>query len=164
LRLCQTRLRKLFGREGALPPPPEIDTSAWHYWRTEHRSRSQNGNPMFLNGCVGPLYLMGETLAAWRPWIALFSAIGLGERLSFGQGRFSPSGCEGARTQHRKTLPRPCASEGLSFSTHNMSARAFRSRTITSLSSGKTTPSGDCRFSGFRASQFLLLALSPVHF
>jgi len=50
---------------------------------------------MFLNGCVGPLYLMGETLAAWRPWIALFSAIGLGERLSFGQGRFSPSGCEG---------------------------------------------------------------------
>jgi len=63
-----------------------------------------------------------------------------------GKAAFRRAAARGARTQHRKTLPRPCASEGLSFSTHNMSARAFRSRTITSLSSGKTTPSGDCRF------------------
>lgn len=87
-RLCQTRLRKLFGREGELPPPMTLDTSGWHYWRVTHRSRSQNGHPMFINGCVGPLTLSGETLTAWLPWIALFSAIGLGERLSFSQGRF----------------------------------------------------------------------------
>lgn len=88
LRLCQTRLRKLFGREGELPPPPALDTSGWNYWRIEHRSRSQNGHPMFINGCIGPLTLSGETLAAWLPWLALFSAVGLGERLTFGQGRF----------------------------------------------------------------------------
>lgn len=86
-RLCQTRLRKLFGREGQLPPPPELDVSAWRYWRTEHRSRSQGGHPMFLNGCVGPLCLSGPELPPWRPWLGLFSAVGLGERLSFAQGR-----------------------------------------------------------------------------
>ncbi|MEN9984597.1 MAG: hypothetical protein RI925_99 [Pseudomonadota bacterium] len=88
IRLCQTRLRKLFGQEGKLPPAPVIDTSAWRYWRTAHRSRSQNGHPMFLNGCIGPLHLRGDTLPAWHPWLNLFSAIGLGERLTFGQGRF----------------------------------------------------------------------------
>lgn len=92
LRLCQTRLRKLFGREGALPPPPELDTTGWRYWRIEHRSRSQNGHPMFINGCIGPLILAGEDLAAWLPWLALFSAVGVGERLSFGQGRFEFAG------------------------------------------------------------------------
>lgn len=86
-RLCQTRLRKLFGREAQLPPTPTLDTSAWRYWRFEHRSRS-NGHPMFINGCIGPLQLAGEHVAAWLPWMALFSAVGLGERLSFGQGRF----------------------------------------------------------------------------
>lgn len=88
VRLCQTRLRKLFGREGALPPPPAFETTAWRYWRTEHRSRSQAGHPMFLNGCVGPLHLSGPQLPDWRPWLALFAAVGLGERLSFSQGRF----------------------------------------------------------------------------
>jgi len=88
LRLAQTRLRKLFGREAELPPPPVIDTSAWRYWRTKHHSRSQGGNPMFLNGCIGSLRLSGESLPDWHAWIALFSAIGLGERLSFAQGRF----------------------------------------------------------------------------
>lgn len=88
IRLCQTRLRKLFGREGQLPSPPTLDTSGWRYWRFEHRSRSQNGHPMFINGCVGPLHLGGEHLDAWLPWLALFSAVGMGERLSFGQGRF----------------------------------------------------------------------------
>lgn len=88
LRLCQTRLRKLFGREAELPPPPQLVTSAWRYWRIEHRSRSQNGNPMFINGCVGRLTLSGPHLAAWLPWLTLFSAVGMGERLSFGQGRF----------------------------------------------------------------------------
>ena len=43
---------------------------------------------MFLNGCIGQLHLSGEPVAAWLPWLALFSAVGLGERLSFGQGRF----------------------------------------------------------------------------
>ena len=88
LRLCQTRLRKLFGREAELPPPPVLDTSAWRYWRFEHRSRSQNGHPMFIHGCVGPLHLGGQALAAWLPWLALLAAVGLGERLTFGQGRF----------------------------------------------------------------------------
>ena len=88
VRLCQTRLRKLFGREAVLPPPPLLDTSSWRYWRNEHRSRSQNGHPMFLNGCVGELYLASEYMEDWLPWVALFSAVGLGERLSFGQGRF----------------------------------------------------------------------------
>lgn len=88
LRLCQTRLRKLFGREAELPPPPTLDTSAWRYWRFEHRSRSQNGHPMFIHGCVGPLHLGGPHLAAWQPWLALLAAVGLGERLTFGQGRF----------------------------------------------------------------------------
>lgn len=87
LRLCQTRLRKLFGREGLLPPPPALDVSAWRYWRTEHRSRSQSGHPMFLNGCVGPLRLDGSVLSSWYPWLNLFAAVGLGERLSFAQGR-----------------------------------------------------------------------------
>jgi len=88
LRLCQTRLRKLFGKEASLPPPPTLDTSAWRYWRITHHSRSQNGHPMYLNGCIGPLHLSGESLIAWRPWLALFSAVGLGQRLSFSQGRF----------------------------------------------------------------------------
>lgn len=91
IRLCQTRLRKLFGHEGALPPAPLVDTSAWRYWRKQHRSRSQSGHPMFINGCVGPLHLAGEHLPAWLAWLALFSAVGLGERLTFGQGRFRPT-------------------------------------------------------------------------
>lgn len=91
VRLCQTRLRKLFGREGQLPPAPVLGTADWRYWRTEHRSRSQNGHPMFLNGCIGPLHLSGEQLGDWLPWLALFAAVGLGERLSFGQGRFQLS-------------------------------------------------------------------------
>lgn len=104
VRLCQTRLRKLFGREGRLPPAPVLDTSDWRYWRTEHRSRSQNGHPMFLNGCIGPLHLSGEHLGDWQPWLALFSAIGLGERLSFGQGRFQLA----ARSRrHTQTDPVP---------------------------------------------------------
>lgn len=88
LRLCQTRLRKLFGREAELPPVPALDTSTWRYWRAKHRSQSQAGNPMFLHGCIGRLHLSGEALAAWQPWLALFAHIGLGERLSFSQGRF----------------------------------------------------------------------------
>lgn len=93
VRLCQTRLRKLFGQEGALPPPPVFETGSWRYWRTEHRSRSQAGHPMFLNGCIGPLHLSGPHLAEWRPWLALFAAVGLGERLSFSQGRFVFAEC-----------------------------------------------------------------------
>lgn len=88
LRLCQTRLRKLFGREGQLPPAPQLDTVHWRYWRLKHRSRSQNGHPMFIHGCLGPLGLSGETLGDWLPWLGLFAAVGLGERLSFAQGRF----------------------------------------------------------------------------
>jgi CRISPR-associated protein Cas1 len=87
LHLCQTRLRKLFGCEAHLPPPPDIDTSAWRYLRIVHRSRSQGGHPMFLNGCVGPLTLSGPHLPDWQPWLALFACVGLGERLSFSQGR-----------------------------------------------------------------------------
>lgn len=88
IRICQTRLRKLFGQEAALPPAPDIDASAWRYWRTAHRSHSQPGHRMFLNGCIGPLRLSGDALPAWHPWLALFAAIGLGERLTFGQGHF----------------------------------------------------------------------------
>lgn len=88
LHLCQTRLRKLFGREAELPLPPTIDTSFWSYWRTRHPSRSQGGHPMFLHGCIGPLHLSGRHLAAWKPWLALLAEVGMGERLSFTQGRF----------------------------------------------------------------------------
>lgn len=87
IRLCQTRLRKLFGCEADLPPAPTRE-AAWRYWRRQHQSHSQSGHAMFLNGCVGPLYLMGEHLAEWQPWLRLLACVGLGERLSFGQGRF----------------------------------------------------------------------------
>nr|WP_275672677.1 CRISPR-associated endonuclease Cas1 [Thermomonas flagellata] len=53
---------------------------------------------MFINGCLGPLILSGESLAAWRPWLALFAAVGLGERLSFGQGRFQFASSAAERT------------------------------------------------------------------
>lgn len=88
LRLCQTRLRKLFGREAELPVPPQIDVSLWRYWRTRHASRSQGGHPMFLHGCIGHLRLSGKEIAAWEPWLALLAEVGMGERLSFAQGRF----------------------------------------------------------------------------
>ena len=104
LRLCQTRLRKLFGCEGQLPPLPALDTSDWNYWRIAHRSRSQKGHPMFINGCIGHLHLSGEHLPAWMPWLALFSAVGLGERLSFGQGRFQFTTPE---RQQADTTPAP---------------------------------------------------------
>lgn len=86
--LCQTRIRKLFGREAELPVPPQIDVSLWRYWRVRHASRSQGGHPMFLHGCVGPLHLSGKELAAWESWLALLAEVGMGERLSFAQGRF----------------------------------------------------------------------------
>ncbi|MGB9671463.1 MAG: CRISPR-associated endonuclease Cas1, partial [Halothiobacillaceae bacterium] len=89
MRLCQIRLRKLFGIEAKLPPPPGLDTTGWHYWRATHRSQSQHGHPMFIHGCIGPLCLFGPTLTQWQPWLALLAAVGLGERLSFSQGRFT---------------------------------------------------------------------------
>jgi CRISPR-associated endonuclease Cas1 len=86
---CRKRLEKLWGMEFRLPPPPTIEPLGWHYWRTTHRSRSQGGEPLFLNGCLGQLRIHGEHLPAWRPWLALFAQVGLGDRLGFSLGRFT---------------------------------------------------------------------------
>jgi CRISPR-associated endonuclease Cas1 len=86
---CRKRVAKLWAVEPRLPPPPEIKPLGWRYWRITHRSRSQNGEPLLLNGCLGQLRLSGEQLPAWRPWLALFVQVGLGERLGFSLGRFT---------------------------------------------------------------------------
>ena len=86
---CHKRIGKLWGQEICLPPPPDLLPQAWRYWRTTHRSRSQQGEPLLLNGCLGQLCLTGPQLDAWRPWLALLAKIGLGDRLGFSLGRFT---------------------------------------------------------------------------
>lgn len=84
---CRKRIKKLWGLEAPLPPAPVIEAVGWRYWRTTHRSRSQGGEPLLLNGCLGQLRVSGEHLDAWLPWLALFARVGLGERLGFSLGR-----------------------------------------------------------------------------
>lgn len=85
---CKKRISKLWGQDPLLPPPPRIEPIGWRYWRTTHRSRSQGGEPLFLNGCLGQLHLSGPHLDEWLPWLALLAEVGMGERLAFSLGRF----------------------------------------------------------------------------
>lgn len=86
---CRKRINKLWGLGVQLPPAPVIEALAWRYWRTTHRSRSQGGEPLLLNGCLGQLRLSGEQIDLWLPWFALFAQVGLGERLGFSMGRMT---------------------------------------------------------------------------
>jgi len=86
---CRKRVGKLWGVAPHLPSAPTIEPLGWRYWRTTHRSRSQSGEPLLLNGCLGQLRLSGESLDDWLPWLSLFAEVGMGERLGFSLGRFT---------------------------------------------------------------------------
>lgn len=86
---CRKRIQKLWGLEPDLPPSPVLIPLDWRYWRASHVSQSQQGNTLLLNGCVGKLRLEGASLNDWLPWLTLLAQVGMGERLSFGMGRFS---------------------------------------------------------------------------
>lgn len=85
-RAAQKRIAKLFGAQPLLPPVARIVPIDWQYWRCVHRSRSQNGNPFFLNGGVGRLAFFADP--EWQFWLGLLAAVGTGDRLSFSLGRF----------------------------------------------------------------------------
>jgi len=86
---CRKRIQKLWGLEPELPPAPVLQPLGWRYWRASHASQSQQGHTLLLNGCLGQLRLEGEHLHAWLPWLTLLAQVGMGERLSFGMGRFA---------------------------------------------------------------------------
>lgn len=86
---CRKRIQKLWGLEPELPPAPMLQPLGWRYWRASHASQSQQGHTLLLNGCLGQLRLEGEQLQAWLPWLTLLAQVGMGERLSFGMGRFT---------------------------------------------------------------------------
>jgi hypothetical protein len=74
------RVKSLFGIELDLPPVDGLVFQAWHwdYVEIPHVSKSQPGGHVQLyNGCVGPLYFIGE-LAGILPWLRLAESIHVG--------------------------------------------------------------------------------------
>jgi hypothetical protein len=68
-------------------------THYWGYERMIHRSKSSRGHGQFLNGCVGPVFLLGNILP-WLPVLRLgqeTNVAGLhgdGQRAAFGMGAY----------------------------------------------------------------------------
>lgn len=101
----EERIKRLFdpsllGAPLPLPPAPDLLCEHWRYWEIRHNAHSQPGHVKFINGCIGRLGLTGPERAAWYPWLLLLEQIGMGKRVSFGQGQFILSHTIYQRKQH----------------------------------------------------------------
>jgi CRISPR-associated protein Cas1 len=90
-RYVQMRARAVLGEAAPLPadpPPGRTLPYYWEYAELKHKAKSGPGM-QYLNGCRGPLYLRGEDLRPWLPWLALAAEFHLHPRNGSAGGHFA---------------------------------------------------------------------------